>query len=284
MIYSRIAASFLAVGAALAAPLQRRALSDNDVFNYALGIEYIQQGFYATGLNQFDASAFDSAGFPSGTRERFAEILAHEQFHIEILKNHLGDAAAQPCQYTFPVTDVKSFALFAEVTENIVVSAYLGATPYIQNRDILGDAGFFIATEARHAAWIASYTGEKPWPGPIDTPLSPNMVYTLAGEIVKSCPSTNPQLPFKAFQSLGRDVESPTPGATITLKYNGGTDSDFLWISNGLSPIFVPVQGAKVTLPSNLTGMVYIAVTKDNKSVTDQNIVAGPDIIVFPSS
>lgn len=284
MIYSRIAATFFAVGATLAGPLQKRALSDNQVFNFALDLEYIQQSFYTTGLNQFDESAFDTAGFPSGTRERFTEILAHEQFHIEILKNHLGNAAALPCQYTFPVTDVKSFAVWAGIIENIVVSAYLGGSPYIQNRDILGNAEFFLATEARHAAWVATDIGEKPWPGPIDTPLTPNMVYTLAGEVIKSCPSTNPQLPFTAFQPLGRDVESPAPGATITLKYNGGKDSDFLWISNGLSPIFVPIQGGKATLPSNLTGLVYIAVTKDNKGVTDQNIVAGPDLILFPSS
>lgn len=85
-------------------------------------LEHLENAFYRDALAQFDAAAFESAGFPAWVRGRFSQIAEHEASHVAVLSGALGDAAVQACEYTFPYTDPKSFAALSAVIENVGVS------------------------------------------------------------------------------------------------------------------------------------------------------------------
>ena len=97
-------------------------------------------------------------------------------------------------------------------------------------------AATILSVEARHQAFFyAPVLKQAPWTGPFDTPLDLNMVYTLAAQLITSCPSSNPALPVMAYPTL--TVTSPpadsmvassappifngVPGATVPLNYEG---------------------------------------------------------------
>ena len=110
-----------------------------------------------------------------------------------------------------------------------------------------------------------------------------NQVFTLAASFIVDCPSTNPKLPVQAFPSLA--FTNPQPGATSTLTFTpAGTPPSgplFVAFFTGLDTIFVEIQGGAVQIPSQLLGTVYAVVTDSNTSASDDNVVAGPAILLF---
>jgi len=285
MIYSRLASALLAVGA-IASPLQKRqstAPTDVQILNYALTLEFLEENFYAGALGKFAASDFASAGFPSWVRERFEQIYSHEQAHVAFLKTALGSSATAACNYSFPYTDPKSFAAMSMVLEGVGVTAYLGAAQFISNKDYLTAAGSILTTESRHAAWVASAVNMgTPWSGAFDVPLDFDEVYSLASAFITGCPSSNPALPVKAFPVLTVTPATPAPGANVTLHFNGTGAGDSFVLFTGLSSYALPITNGTATLPSNLTGTVYGVVSSNATSVTDDTILAGPAILLFP--
>lgn len=103
-----------------------------------------------------------------------------------------------------------------------------------------------------------------------------------SAEFITSCPSSNPALPFKAFPALTVSPAAPNPGDKVTVKYNGTDSNVFLSLFTGLSTYSLPLSGGSATLPSNLTGTVYAVVSSNGTAVTDDTIVAGPAILLFP--
>lgn len=99
---------------------------------------------------------------------------------------------------------------------------------------------------------------------------------------ITSCPSSNPALPVKAFPALTVTPAAPKIGEKVTVKYNGTTSGVFLSLFTGLSTYSLPLSSGSATLPSNLTGTVYAVVSSNDTAVTDDTIVAGPAILLFP--
>ncbi|KAG5649966.1 hypothetical protein H0H81_001285 [Sphagnurus paluster] len=165
------------------------------------------------------------------------------------------------------------------------VSAYTGAAQFITNKDYLTAAASVLATEARHASWVAStVNGGSGWSGALDVPLTLNTVYTLAASFITSCPSTNPALPVKAFPAVSFG-SNPTPGSTATVSFNSTTDAStplYAVFFTGLSQIFSPIQNGQTMIPQNLLGTVYAVVCTNDTLASDLNIVAGPAILDFP--
>lgn len=288
MISSRLSAILFAIGA-IASPLPKRdsvVITDIVIFQFALGLEHIEKQFYSQGLQQFDESAFASAGFAPIVRQRFQQIAEHEATHADLLTKVLGDQAPQPCTYTYPYTDVKSFADLSQIFEGVGTSAYLGAAQFITDKDNLETAGSILTTEARQAAWVASsVNSDTPWSGAFDVPLGFNQVTTLASPFIVSCPASNPTLPFKAFPGLTLSPAKPSEGATVTLSFDGSSTSGlYLSFLTGLATISVPIENGSATLPSNLAGTVYAIVTTTNGTVSDDATVAGPAIVQFPDN
>ncbi|KAJ7091502.1 ferritin-like domain-containing protein [Mycena belliarum] len=278
----------LALGAVAVPNVKREdTVDDSTVLNFALTLEHLENAFYSGALARFSAHDFRKEGFSQWTRGRFEQVAAHEAAHVKFLSGALGDKATQPCNYSFPYTNVESFAGLSQIIEGVGVSAYIGAAQFITDKSYLTAAASVLATEARHASWVAAavnkYAG---WSGALDVSLGLNQVYSIAAAFITDCPSTNPALPVKAFPSLTVKTTRYSPGMAVELAYTPATpiaDGTALYVAfyTGLSVEYAELKDGKVVIPDDLRGQVYAVVTTSASAIDDRNTVAGPAILLL---
>src|SRR6476646_2673409 len=99
------------------------------------------------------------------------QFQGHHKAHRDLLAatiKQLGGTAVEPKQkYDFPVEQLKSQAdvlRFAAGLEQGAVSAYLGAIPTFDNRDLAKAAGSILGDEAMHWAILRQALGDAPVP------------------------------------------------------------------------------------------------------------------------
>lgn len=189
----KVSAAFLTamgpVGALLAGttPAQAAtAITDADILNFALQLEYLEGEFYAraftgTGLPDSSTSGTGTFGPVNGgaqvpfTNTFYTDIAANlalnEQQHVNFLRSALGSAAVArptidlaggfqgaasaagilaPGQVFNPFGDQVSFLIGAFVFEDVGVTAYAGAAALIQNKEYLAAAASILSVEAYH--------------------------------------------------------------------------------------------------------------------------------------
>jgi len=162
LIASGAAAGFLgAVDEAAAAGGTPSAAQDEQIFNFALLLEYLQDSFYAEAL---------AHGRLRGDLRQYAEIVGgHEREHVRFLVNALGSRARKRPHYDFgdATRDPARFAPAAVALEDLAVAAYNAQAANLTRRG-LGAAIKIVSVEGRHAAWIRSLAGEVPAPRAAD--------------------------------------------------------------------------------------------------------------------
>lgn len=169
-------------------------ITDTDILNFALNLEYLEAQFYAYAANGTGLPASQLTG--TGTQgsviggasvdfsndaivgQYAREIAADEAAHVAFLRTALGSAAvAQPTinisgdangpftaaalaagvitSGTFnPYSSPNAFLLGAYIFEDVGVTAYKGASPLISNKTFLQAAAGILAVEAYHAAIV----------------------------------------------------------------------------------------------------------------------------------
>ncbi|TFL03161.1 ferritin-like domain-containing protein [Pterulicium gracile] len=283
-------ALLLAAHSALANALPKRQtpeIDDTVILNYALTLEHLENAFYKEALGKFNAQEFQKAGYPPWVRRRFEEIAKHEATHVETLSSVLKDAAVQPCQYSFPYTDPKSFVALSQIIEGVGASAYTGAAASITVKDYLAAAASILATEARHAAWIAAAVNKQsPYTDAFETPLNFNQVFSLAASFITSCPESNPALPFTAFPALSFTGKTVAPNSKVRISYKAEESPEsapeemHVAFLHGLNTEYAKVMNGEVTIPAGLKGTVY-ALLLSTPAVLDEATIAGPAVLEF---
>jgi len=260
--------------------------SDAVILNYALTLEHLEAAFYREGLQMYNAGAFEGAGFPEWVRLRFSEIANQEATHVSFLTSALQAAGATPvkeCTYDFGIDSPATYLALSQVLEGVGVAAYLGAAPFIQNKDYLAVAGSILIVEAEHETWVRSAADNMDgFPRAFAAPLQFNQVYTLAAPFIKSCPSSNPALPVKAFPSFKVNTEGPySSGQKISINVPSGAKYAAFVAAAGTT--FQPVSEgtATIEIPSYATGQSYLILT-NSKAIGDSATVAGPAIVYVP--
>jgi hypothetical protein len=175
-------------------PPPQTGLSDADILNFALNLEYLEAQFYSfaatgAGLAANLLTGTGTQGAVTGGRQvtftdqvvrLYAnEIAADEVAHVAFLRSALGSAAvAQPAidisatatgpfsqaavaaglitqgQSFDPYASDENFLLGAYIFEDVGVTAYKGASPLLQSPTFLSAAAGILGAEAYHAGLI----------------------------------------------------------------------------------------------------------------------------------
>ncbi|KAI0059286.1 hypothetical protein BV25DRAFT_1136796 [Artomyces pyxidatus] len=269
-------------------PVDHANITDTDVLNFALTLEHLENAFYTTGLRNLTVKDFAAAGFPPAVREFYEQVSQHEATHVANLSTILGNVSVQPCTYNFGKNNVSTFIAISDMLETVGTSAYSGSAHYLQNKDLLTTAGAILAVEARQSTWINNAVrGGNPWSTAYDTPLDLNQVFTLASSVIVSCPANNTAIPVTPNPPLTASPALAQPGQNVTVSYPGAGNGTGLFAAflSGVTPTFIPLSGNgsfTVTIPSQLRGFVYLAVTNSSSASDDTVTVAGPTFFNFP--
>jgi hypothetical protein len=141
-----------AVGPYVGEALAQGNSGDVEILNFALTLEYLESTFYKEALTK--------VGSLSGQAKSIAMTIADDEVqHVDALtkavKSLGGKPAAVPkVDFGNAFASQKSFLKLAQTFEDTGVSAYNGAAPQIQSKDVLASAGSIVQVEARHAAAI----------------------------------------------------------------------------------------------------------------------------------
>ena len=165
------------------------------------------------------------------------------------------------------------------------MAAYLGAAPSISNKAYLAVAGSILIVEAEHETWLKSAVDSQDgFPRPFAAGLDFNEVFSLAAPFIKSCPKSNPALPFTAFPGLTATIEgTPKPGAKVNFKAAKQVGAKYAAFVSATNTQFMPIDGSQgtITIPEGIRGQSYLLLTK-TKSISDDAVAAGPAIVNVP--
>ncbi|HEV2419778.1 MAG TPA: ferritin-like domain-containing protein [Terriglobia bacterium] len=177
-----LAGATLIGGAARQALAQNSGITDADILNFALNLEYLEAEFYTvatTGktIAQMGIPVGSNAGQTTGGGKvnfkgaifvddnvgLMAEQIAYdEQRHVLFIQNALKSFGLTPVSkpainlnaLNLGFANLQQFLTLARAFEDVGVTAYAGAAPLISNSTVLGYAARILAAEAEHAGAI----------------------------------------------------------------------------------------------------------------------------------
>jgi len=279
---------------AAAAPLEKRqsGINDGAILNYALTLENLENNFYQQALAKFSEQDFIKAGVNPEFYQNLKEISSDEKTHVSFLSGALtaaGVTPVAPCTYNFGDDTVATFLQVANILEGVGVSAYLGAAQYITNKAYLTAAGSILTVEARHSAYLRDnqIKRQSPFPSPFDVPLDFDEVYSLAAQFITACPASNPALPVKAFPAVTDNTAGPSKvGDKLSLTVASDVAAKGAFFITILGPVEATITGSgknyEVVIPTGVqAGQEYLVLTSGSDAPTDDNIVAGPAVVMI---
>lgn len=176
-------------GATAVSPLVRRAfaqgsMGDIDILNFALTLEYLEAAFYSEAAKQVSGLSGDVAGYVKSFGDE-------EQEHVDALGATIKDLGGKPVKapgvdFGDAFSSQDAFLGLAVTFEDTGVSAYNGAAPMIQSKDLLATAGGIAQVEARHAATIRYAAGKASAPEAFDPTLTEDEVLKAVQPFIAS--------------------------------------------------------------------------------------------------
>ena len=113
-------------------------------------------------------------------------------------------------------------------------------------------------------------------PNAFDTPLGPRAVFTLAAQFIQSCPQGS-NLNVQAFPAIalaGGGTNIAAGQALVLADPSQPQGAAFCAFANQGQTMFAQLQGGSCAVPQNMSGEVYMLVTK-SASIADSEILAG---------
>lgn len=163
-------------GSAAVGPFVRQALAqeeeaaepDVEIVNFALTLELLEADFYE--------QALDRLGLSGDLLSLTEEIASNEQEHVSVLTRTVTDLRGTPVEglrfdFGDALSSEQKYLELAQTFEDTGVSAYNGAAPGIEDKEILAVAGTIVQIEGRHAALVRAQRGEPAAPTAFDEAL-----------------------------------------------------------------------------------------------------------------
>jgi rubrerythrin len=163
LVLSGAAVALLAGKHALAAQSGQATQKDVQILNTALAAELEAIAAYQVGA--------ESKLLQKPVLDLAVTFQGHHKEHADVLAKTVSRLGGKPVQakakYNFPLEQLNSQAdvlRFAAKLEQGAVSAYLGAVPLFENRDLSRAAASILGDEAMHWAILRQALGEAPVP------------------------------------------------------------------------------------------------------------------------
>ena len=274
---------------------------DDLLFQNLLGAELAIYAFYQFGVEAFNQSVFEEAGYPAHTYQRIIEIRNNEAGHARIFEEQISTASTKPapCKYQFGITSPVAYLAAHTVVE---ISSMAFLTGLILQAQLDSSKAALVAiaeTESRHEAWgLIDIWQQSPFAGPVDTvfPYANEILDTTKVFIVPgSCPAGNPDYPVPSqnLPALSYLTKSTTllPGSPITFAFADPTNQPrfeagkpyYAVYFHGLLNITEPfdTKTNKTSIPPEFEARgLFLAVISDTPGApTIDSVVAGPLII-----
>ena len=165
-----VAASGLVVARAMA-----DVRDDLDLLNYLLSVEYVQAALYR--------DALQIPGLSEDTERLARELRDHEIAHVDGLRATIADAGGKPddrprIAFGGQLRSDAAFLKLANTLEDTAVSAYNGAIPQLESKELVAAVASIVQVEARHAALIRDAREKPPAPLAFDKDSSRQDVRT----------------------------------------------------------------------------------------------------------
>lgn len=224
---------YLSTGLAQQVNLNQSTLTDVDILNFALNLEYLEAEFYTYAITGKSISDSGIAITGSGTSGQVSggakvtfsdstltglitEIAADERAHVTYLRQAITQLGGTPISRPninlaalgIGFGNQSDFLAVARALEDIGVTAYAGAAPLIQNKAILGAAARILAVEAFHA-------------GALRLEVARNNVATTLLDGLDRLPPPTGTLYFATNANALAEVR--TPGQVLALAFAKGT-------------------------------------------------------------
>lgn len=211
------------------------AITDLDIAQFALNLEYLEAEFYTaatTGqtITQMGVAVSGSGmtgPTTGGSQVTFAdaavrnialELAANEVTHVKLLRDLITSVGGTPVAK--PAINLAAlgigfgsqgdFLVVARALEDIGVTAYGGAAPLIQDKAILGYAARILAVEAFHS-------------GAIRAQIARLNLATAALDVLDHIPPPSGTLYFNTDTNALSEVR--TPGEVLRLAYGGAANA-----------------------------------------------------------
>lgn len=193
--------------------------ADAEILNFALNLEYLEAEYYAMAtynanlvtlgvISKYDESGPTTGGhrvpnFGSSPTAYLATGLRIDEIaHVKFLRSALGSAAVKKPAINlnalgYGFSSVHDFLKLSRQFEDIGLSAYLGAAPYISSSTYLAAAAAILGTEAQHSGAVrllcVMEDADSPAVDSIDVPPSSSKPFDVNGNAM-SIPRTFAQV------------------------------------------------------------------------------------------
>ncbi len=259
-------ASLAGAGVALSSTPAEAAITDADIFNFALNFEYLGAEYYLRAISGsgLDASLLTGTGtqgtviggsmvpFNGSSIESYAQRLAVDEIgHVEFIRAVLGSAAiAEPTinlttswttlavaagliaqgQTFNPFADPISFLLGAYVIEDVCVTALTGAAALLTNPNNVTAAAGLLGTEGYQAGMIRAKLSE------LGAGVATDAISTLRSTLSGEVDDVGTLIPGQAYNFIPNDINGlafrRTPAQVLNIAYGGGASANYGFFPN----------------------------------------------------
>ena len=174
-------------------------VTDVDILNFALALEHLEAAYYNEFLDEYsesDVERADAIGkqfadpkLRFATYQEISSIRDHEEAHVEALTqtiNDLGGTPVEAAEYEFPYDSLEEFVKFSARVEAVGTSAYAGAGPLIDNKDVVAAALSIHSVEARHTSYFRALIPGSSMPNAFDMARNMDQVLGIVNPLIVS--------------------------------------------------------------------------------------------------